>query len=63
MSEISDCISVMVSEETGQISVAVNGEITRGLTEETLLDKLYSELKPSRNSQFWQWKGGDRHSG
>lgn len=63
MSEISDSISVMVSEETGQISVAMNGEIVRDLSEETLIAKLYSELKPSRTAQFWQRKGGDRDNG
>lgn len=60
VSEISDCISVMVSEETGKISIAMNGEIVRDLAEETLISKLYGELKPSRNTQFWQRKGGKR---
>mgnify|MGYP001277018699 FL=1 len=63
ISEVSDSISVIVSEETGQISVAMNGEIIRDLSEETLIAKLYSELKPSRNIQFWQRKGGDNSDG
>ena len=61
ISEISDCITVIVSEETGQISLAMNGELVRNLAEETLIAKLYGELKPSRQSQFWQRKGGTRN--
>lgn len=59
MSEVSDCISLMVSEENGQISMAMNGEITRDLSEETLISKLYNELKPTGGVQFWQKKRGD----
>lgn len=62
MSEISDSISVIVSEETGHISVAMNGEIIRDLSEEMLIAKLYKELKPSRSrstAPFWQRKGGN----
>jgi uncharacterized protein (TIGR00159 family) len=46
MSEISDAIVVVVSEETGGISIAHNGAIERGITregfEERLLAALYS---------------------
>lgn len=36
ISEISDCIVVVVSEETGKISIARNGSMTRNLTVDTL---------------------------
>ncbi len=36
MSENSDAIVIVVSEETGQISVAINGELTRDYTHEKL---------------------------
>lgn len=36
MSEVSDAIIVVVSEETGTISVAENGELTRGFSKESL---------------------------
>lgn len=44
MSENSDAVIVVVSEETGQISVVVNGVITRNYTRETLRDELESRL-------------------
>ena len=36
VSEIADCISVVVSEETGKISVATNGELIRNISVEEL---------------------------
>ena len=40
MSENSDAVVVVVSEETGQISIAVNGILTRNYTKETLINAL-----------------------
>lgn len=44
MSETSDAIVVVVSEETGKISVCNNGAIERGFNQITLREKLYSEV-------------------
>lgn len=44
MSENSDAIVVIVSEETGIISVASNGHITRNYNTETLRERLTQEL-------------------
>jgi diadenylate cyclase len=44
MSENSDALVVVVSEETGAISVAENGELTRGYTKESLKKLLTSSL-------------------
>lgn len=44
MSENSDAVVVVVSEETGQISVVVNGIITRNYTRETLRSALEQYL-------------------
>lgn len=46
MSENSDAIIIVVSEETGTVSVAENGELTRGYTKERLISFLRSKLIP-----------------
>ena len=44
MSENSDAIVIVVSEETGQISIAVDGVLTRDYTHEKLKRFLVGEL-------------------
>ena len=46
MSEASDAVVVIVSEETGAISVAVNGMLKRHLTKDTFEKILRNELIP-----------------
>lgn len=46
LSENSDAVVVVVSEETGVISLAVDGKLTRGYSAETLRSKLSSLLVP-----------------
>jgi diadenylate cyclase len=46
ISEQADVISVIVSEETGSISIAENGHLNRGLSKDALYQKLLEELKP-----------------
>ena len=62
ISEVADSVSVVVSEETGQISLAINGQIVRDIKEESLISKLYEELRASsplkdKSSAFWKRKG------
>ena len=66
VTEVCDAISVIVSEETGQISLAINGQIVRDIKEESLISKLFEELRPQFKSKssdwaFWKRKeGGNR---
>ncbi|MDD4689008.1 MAG: diadenylate cyclase CdaA [Eubacteriales bacterium] len=46
MSENSDAVVVIVSEETGKISLAVTGKLTRNLTEESLRKALRKLMMP-----------------
>lgn len=61
MSENSDSIIVIVSEETGHISVAVNGSLRKNLTKEQLNANLRSMLLPNVSDKgrlFRSQKGG-----
>ena len=49
MSEASDAVVVIVSEETGTISVAVGGMLKRHLAPQTLDKLLHNELCPASN--------------
>jgi diadenylate cyclase len=48
MSEVSDAVVVIVSEETGTISVAVGGMLKRHLAPKTLERLLHHELCPAK---------------
>ena len=50
VSEESDAVVVVVSEETGQISVAVNGVLARRFTRDTLRDVLEGHLIPQEEA-------------
>lgn len=49
MSEKSDAVVVIVSEETGAVSVAIDGMLKRHLTEESLSSILHTELVKEQN--------------
>ena len=51
MSENSDAIVIVVSEETGTISVAENGELTRGFSKDSLAKLLRKRLIPEAQTQ------------
>ena len=61
VSEVADCVVVVVSEETGKISLALNGSMTRNLTPETLgkaLTKMLGEtqtIAPDAKEKILQW--------
>ena len=58
VSEESDAVVVVVSEETGQISVAVNGVLARRFTRDTLCDVLEGYLIPQEEASTVRRKFG-----
>ena len=65
ISEVSDSLTIIVSEETGQVSVAVEGILTRDITAEQLrgfLRKIQNKKKTVDSSKLKQlWKGRVKH--
>ncbi len=55
MSEHSDAVIVIVSEETGGISIAVDGMLKRRLSPDTFEAILRSELVPAEEQQRRRW--------
>jgi diadenylate cyclase len=62
ITEISDSIAIVVSEESGKISFALNGGLTRNLTPDTLRKALNKNLieKTAVNKKLTLWKGKAR---
>ena len=54
LSEVSDAVIIIVSEETGKISLAMNGKIIRNLQPEVLKKELKKRIKPIniKDNQF-----------
>ncbi|REK59982.1 MAG: TIGR00159 family protein [Thermobacillus sp.] len=60
LTEVTDAVAIIVSEETGQVSLSVGGMIVRDINEESLISKLFQELTPhqaveKRRSKFAFW--------
>jgi len=49
ISETGDCIAIVVSEETGRLSVAINGELNYNLTLDEVKLILLEELRPKKS--------------
>lgn len=66
ISEVADAVSVVVSEETGQISLALNGQVVRDIKEESLISKLYEQLSATstlkeKSTAFWKRRGENKN--
>jgi len=51
ISENSDAVAIIVSEESGKISIALDGDLTRNLTVETLKKALHKTLQLNREKK------------
>ncbi|QDW73642.1 TIGR00159 family protein [Lachnospiraceae bacterium KGMB03038] len=63
MSEVSDALIVVVSEETGAVSVAQGGQLQRDVTREQLREKLEYIRNRKSETKKWAslWKGRHKH--
>lgn len=62
ISEVTDSLTVIVSEETGKISVAYGGQLERGLDAERLRARLSDiQNKPTEEKKRKIWKGRSRN--
>jgi len=58
ISEVTDSLTIVVSEETGTVSMASGGELIRHLTPEELRDRLVAAQDKSQDTgRFKLWKG------
>ncbi|HFL3776371.1 TPA: diadenylate cyclase CdaA [Clostridioides difficile] len=57
VSEVSDCITLIVSEETGGVSIAKTGKLYRDISRERMMNILRSNLKTNTETRSF-FKGG-----
>ncbi len=64
ISEITDSLTIIVSEETGKISVAYEGELERNLDAESLRDRMHKILnnpvEEHKNLRIWKGRSRDK---
>ena len=61
VSEASDAMVVVVSEETGKISIAINGTLTRNLDRDSLkraLERVFTTKNDTDTEKFKFWRSG-----
>lgn len=65
ITEVSDAVSIIVSEETGAVSVAKEGRLVRYLDEQDLQERLEDEfiVRESGSESFWRrWKNNGQQA-
>ena len=62
ISEVSDAMTVVVSEETGAISISYNSDLKRNVTADVLREQLTTlQNKTTENKRFKKfWKGREK---
>lgn len=64
ISEVTDAVTIIVSEETGGISLTANGELNRDLTLEEFEQRLrkawFGDSPEDKSSSLWAWRGGKK---
>ncbi len=61
ISEMTDSLTIIVSEETGRVSVAYEGELSRNVDMDFLREKLtLLQNKNADSRKFWIWKGREK---
>lgn len=64
ISEVTDSITVIVSEETGRVSLAMNGELSRNINSDELKEKLSLALaNETEEKKRFPWKGRSKSEG
>lgn len=56
ISEVSDSFTIVVSEETGKVSFAIDGGLTAGVSPSELKEKLYALQRPFETQGRWKRK-------
>ncbi len=67
ISEVTDSLTIIVSEETGEISLAYKGVLTRKVSEEVLRERLvmlqHKETQETRHAKLLTRKGKEKNNG
>ena len=67
ISEVTDSLTIIVSEETGEISLAYRGSLTRNVTEEYLRERLVTlqnkEIQEARHARLLSRRGKEKDTG
>ena len=66
ISEVTDSLTIIVSEETGEISIAYRGSLTRNVSEEVLRERLVTlqnkEIQEARHAKLLSRKGKEQNN-